>query len=109
MAGPRRCTFRQPSLFGAWARIQHEVSMLPEQGDKTPSGTGRIIPLNRGALETVKLSAQRFPNREPGHVFPAERYGACGDVFEATAYATDPPSHLPALRKRGKALRIMRE
>jgi integrase len=134
--------------FGGWARIQHEVNMLPEHGDigrkisaeeeilllressnsrsrglfpfvtlaietgarknvirtlqwkwinftnaciqfghdKTPSGTGRIIPLNRRALETMKLWAQRFPNREPEHyVFPAERYGASGEVFEATA------------------------
>jgi integrase len=158
-AAPRTVNIEQTLLraimrrFGAWARIQHEVSMLPEQGDigrkisaeeetlllrecsnsrsrglfsfvtlaietgarknvirtlqwkwinladaciqfgkdKTPSGTGRIIPLNRRAIETLKLWAQRFPNREPEHyVFPAERYGASGDVFEAKAYATDP-------------------
>ena len=39
--------------------------------DKTPSGTGRIIPLNRRALEIFKLWAQQFPNREPEHLcFP---------------------------------------
>jgi integrase len=148
--------------FGAWARIQHDVSMLPEQGDigrkisageeaillrecgnsrsrglfpfvtlaietgarknvirtlqwkwidlanaciqfgkdKTPSGTGRIIPLNRRALETLKLWAQRFPNHEPEHyVFPAERYGASGDVFEATAYATDPTKPIASIKE----------
>ncbi len=148
--------------FGAWPRIQHGVSMLPEQGDigrkisseeeslllfecgnsrsrglfpfvtlaietgarknvirtlqwkwidltnaciqfgkdKTPSGTGRIIPLNRRALETLKLWAQRFPNREPDHyVFPAERYGASGDVFEATAYATDPTKPVASVKE----------
>jgi integrase len=148
--------------FGAWARIQHEVNMLPEHGDigrkisaeeeilllressnsrsrglfpfvtlaietgarknvirtlqwkwidfrnaciqfgqdKTPSGTGRIIPLNRRALETMKLWAQRFPNREPEHyVFPAERYGASGDVFEATAYATDPTKPIASIKE----------
>jgi len=148
--------------FGAWARIQHEVGMLPEQGDigrkisaeeewlllrecsnsrsrglfpfvtlaietgarknvirtlqwkwinlinaciqfgkdKTPSGTGRIIPLNRRPLETLKLWAQRFPDREPEHyVFPAERYGASGDVFEATAYATDPTKPVASIKE----------
>jgi integrase len=148
--------------FGAWARIQHEVSILPEQGDigrkisaeeealllhecsnsrsrglfpfvtlaietgarknvirtlqwkwidlinaciqfgkdKTPNGTGRIIPLNRRALESLKLWAQRFPNREPEHfVFPAERYGASGDVFEATAYATDPTKPIASIKE----------
>jgi integrase len=148
--------------FGTWARIQHEVSMLPEQGDigrkispeeealllgecgnsrsralfpfvtlaietgarknvirtlqwkwfnltnaciqfgkdKTPSGTGRIIPLNRRALETLKLWAQTFPNRAPEHyVFAAEKYGASGDVFEATAYATDPTKPVASIKE----------
>jgi integrase len=167
-AAPRTVNIEQGLLraimrrFGAWARIQHEVSMLPEQGDigrkitaeeeallmrecgnsrsrglfsfvtlaietgarknvirilqwkwinftlaciqfgkdKTPSGTGRIIPLNRRALETLKLWAQQFPNREPEHyVFPAERYGASGDVFEATAYATDPTKPIASIKE----------
>jgi integrase len=167
-AAPRTVNIEQGLLraimrrFGAWARIQHEVTMLPEQGDigrkispeeesillrecgnsrsrglfpfvtlaietgarknvirtlqwkwinltnaciqfgkdKTPSGTGRIIPLNRRALETLKLWAQRFPNRGPEHyVFPAERYGASGDVFEATAYATDPTKPIASIKE----------
>jgi integrase len=148
--------------FGAWARIQHEVSMLTEQGDvgrkisaeeeavllrecgnsrsrglfpfvtlaietgarknvlrtlqwkwinltnaciqfgkdKTPSGTGRIIPLNRRALDTLKLWAQRFPNRTPEHyVFPAERYGASGDAFEVAAYGTDPTKPIGSIKE----------
>jgi integrase len=167
-AAPRTVNIEQSLLraimrrFGAWARIQHEVSMLPEQGDagrkisseeearllrecsnsrsrglftfvtlaietgarrnvirtlqwkwinltnaciqfgkdKTPSGTGRIIPLNRRALETLKLWAQRFPDREPEHyVFPAERYGASGDVFEAAAYATEPTKPIASIKE----------
>jgi integrase len=44
--------------------------------------------------------AQRFPNRQPEHyVFPAERYGASGDVFEATAYATDPTKPLASIKE----------
>jgi len=148
--------------FGAWARIQHEVSMLTEQRDvgrkisaeeeavllrecgnsrsrglfpfvtlaietggrknvlrtlqwkwinltnaciqfgkdKTPSGTGRIIPLDRRALDTLKLWAQRFPNRTPEHyVFPAERYGASGDAFEAAAYGTDPTKPIGSIKE----------
>jgi integrase len=63
-------------------------------------GTGRIIPLNRRALETLKLWAQRFPNHEPEHyVFPAERYGASGDVFAATVYATDPTKPVASIKE----------
>ncbi len=167
-AAPRTVNIEQGLLravmrrFGAWARIQHEVSMLPEDGDigrkispeeealllracgnsrsrglfpfvtlaietgarknvirtlqwkwinlingciqfgkdKTPSGTGRIIPLNRRALETLELWSQRFPNREPDHyVFPAERYGASGNVFEATVYATDPTKPVGSIKE----------
>jgi integrase len=74
-----------------WKWINLADACIQFGKDKTPSGTGRIIPLNRRAIETLKLWAQRFPNREAEHyVFPAERYGASGDVFEAKAYANDP-------------------
>jgi integrase len=48
----------------------------------------------------LKLWAQQFPNREPEHcVFPAERYGASGDVFETTAYATDPTKPIASIKE----------
>src|SRR5271157_5719455 len=143
--------------FGAWARIQSDVSMLPERQDagcaltpeqesllllecgrsvsrallpfvtlaletgaryntirtlqwgsidfvnrclkfghdKTASGTGRTIPLNQRAVETLKFWAHQFPNRQPAHfVFPSEKYGLHGTegTFGGTVqvYGYDP-------------------
>ncbi len=40
------------------------------------------------------------PCREPEHyVFPAERYGASGDGFEATAYATEPTKPIASIKE----------
>ena len=64
------------------------------------SGTGRIIPLDRRALETLKLWAQQFGNREPEHfVFPAERYGASETMC---LRPLTQPNQLPASRKHGE-------
>jgi len=72
--------------------------------DKTPSSTGRIIPLNKRALETLKFWAQQFPERKPEHyVFPAERYGGSGDVFGACAYATDPTKPMGSVKEAWEA------
>lgn len=86
------------SLQWKWINLSNACIQFGK--DKTPSGTGRIIPLNRRALETLNLWAQRFPNREPEHyVFPAERYGASGDAFEAAAYATDPTKPIASIKE----------
>ena len=83
-----------------WKWINFTIACIQFGKNKTPNGTGRIIPLNRRALETLKLWAQQFPNREPDHyVFPAERYGASGDLFETTAYATDPTKPIASIKE----------
>jgi integrase len=65
---------------------------------------GRIIPLNKRSLETLKFWAQQFPERKPEHyVFPAERYGASGDVFGAYAYATDPTKPIGSVKEAWEA------
>ena len=46
-----------------WKWIDFNIACIQFGKDKTPSGTGRIIPLNRRALETLKLWAQQFPLR----------------------------------------------
>jgi integrase len=72
--------------------------------DKTPSGTDRIIPLNRRAFETLKFWAEQFPEREPEHyVFPAERYGGSGDVFGACAYSTDATKPMGSVKEAWEA------
>jgi len=44
--------------------------------------------------------AAQFPDRSPWHyVFPAERYGASGDAFDACAYRTDPTKPIGSFKK----------
>ena len=57
-----------------WANIDFKNRCLKFGKDKTPAGTGRTVPLNHRALETLKFWGQQFPNRLPEHyVFPAEK------------------------------------
>lgn len=62
-----------------WGNIDFANRCLKFGKDKTTSGTGRTIPLNQRALETLRFWAQEFPNRQPSHfVFPSEKYGLHG-------------------------------
>lgn len=74
-----------------WGNIDFANRCLQFGKDKTAAGTGRIVPLNQRAIESLKFWAQQFPNRLPEHyVFPSEKLGAAGDVFENKGYKTDP-------------------
>jgi integrase len=80
-----------------WCRVDFVARCLKWGKDKTPSGTGRIVPLNPRALEILKFWSQQFPDRRPDHyVFPFEKCGGAGkeDAFGftagATVYKTDP-------------------
>ena len=62
-----------------WGNIDFANRCFKFGKDKTASGTGRTIPLNERAIETLRFWAQEFPNRQPAHfVFPSERYGLHG-------------------------------
>jgi integrase len=62
-----------------WGNIDFVNRCLKFGKDKTASGTGRTIPLNQRAVETLKFWAQEFPKRQPEHfVFPSEQYGLHG-------------------------------
>ena len=62
-----------------WGNIDLTNRCLKFGKDKTASGTGRTIPLNQRAIETLKFWAQQFPARQPSHyVFPSEKYGLHG-------------------------------
>jgi integrase len=87
-----------------WKWIDFGNACIRFGKDKTPSSTGRVIPLNRRALETLKFWAQQFPEHKPEHyVFPAERYGGSGDVFGAFAYATDPTKPMGSIKEAWEA------
>jgi integrase len=62
-----------------WGRVDLERGRIKIGKDKTQAGTGRVVPLNARALETLKFWANQFPDRKPEHyVFPIERYGLHG-------------------------------
>jgi len=75
-----------------WGNIDFVNRCLKFGKDKTAAGTGRTVPLNQRAVETLKFWAQEFPNRQPAHfVFPSERYGLHGSegTFGGTVQVYD--------------------
>jgi len=90
-----------------WANIDFANRCVQFGKDKTPSGTGRIIPLNPRAMATLKFWAGHFPERKPEHyVFPKERYGAAGDRFEPKAYQTDPTAPIGDVKEAWEAAKL---
>jgi integrase len=69
-----------------WGSVDFENRCLKWGKDKTPAGTGRVVPLSQRAVAALSFWATHFPDRKAEHyVFPAERYGAGGDVFSPKA------------------------
>jgi integrase len=80
-----------------WRQVDFMAKFLTVGKSKSPTGTGRVIPLNSRILSVLDMWAAQFPGREPRHfVFPSEKYGAAGkeDSFGFAAgvviYQTDP-------------------
>ncbi len=80
-----------------WKQVDFQSEILTVGKSKSPTGTGRVIPLNSRILKVLERWAAQFPSRELRHfVFPRERYGAAGeeDTFGFSAgvviYDTDP-------------------
>ena len=87
-----------------WVNINFSNRCLQFGKDKMPSGTGRIIPLNARAMATLSFWASHFPERQPEHyVFPAERYGGSGAIFEACVYSTDPTKPIGSIKEAWEA------
>src|ERR1035437_8216206 len=81
-----------------WVNIDFVNRCLKFGKDKTAAGTGRTVPLNQRAIETLKSWEQEFPNRQPAHfVFPSERYslhgteGTFGGTVQVYDYDPDKP------------------
>jgi integrase len=80
-----------------WTQVDFAAKVLTVGKSKSPTGTGRAIPLNSRILSVLKMWAARFPGRKAAHfVFPREKYGAAGqtDSFGFAAgviiYDSDP-------------------
>lgn len=101
-----------------WKRVDLANRCLQWGHDKTPAGTGRIVPLSPRAVAALEFWAGQFPDREAEHfVFPRElcagggKPGRFGFTAEAHRYATDPSQPVgsiahawAAARKRAAAL-----
>jgi integrase len=62
-----------------WRNIDFKNRCLQFGKDKTPAGTGRIVPLSPRATATLEFWAGEFPNLKPEHyVFPHQRYAGGG-------------------------------
>ena len=72
-----------------WRQIDFAQRTLTVGRSKTAAGTGRLIPLNTYALDTLVKWAGRFPNAEPGHfVFPACENRKIDPTIPATGWRT---------------------
>ena len=90
-----------------WGNVDFENRCLKWGKDKTAAGTGRVIPLSQRAFAALNFWSTHFPERKPEHyVFPAERYGAGGDVFSPKAYHVDPSKPIGDIKEAWEAARM---
>jgi integrase len=90
-----------------WDCVDFENRCLKWGKDKTPSGTGRIVPLSQQAMAALSFWATHFPDRKPKHyVFPAERYGAAGDKFSPKVYDVDPSKPIGSVKEAWEAAKL---
>jgi integrase len=74
-----------------WRQIDFGNEALTVGKSKTAHGTGRSVPLNRRAIETLATWALQFADRKPHHcVFPSEKVGVAGDDQIVSVFDTDP-------------------
>ena len=74
-----------------WRQVDLLTRAIRVSQSKTPSGEGRVVPLNKTATKVLTAWAQQFPERTPEHyVFPSERVGFSGNRKTAQVYGTDP-------------------
>jgi integrase len=48
-----------------WGRVDLERGRIKIGKEKTQAGTGRVVPLNARAFETLRFWASQFPDRKP--------------------------------------------
>jgi integrase len=66
-----------------WAQVDLEARRITVGKSKTRAGSGRKVPLNERAFSAFSAWARRFPfRRAEHHVFPSEKYGQGGAVYE---------------------------
>lgn len=67
-----------------WENLNFVDRAIQFEKDKTPAGSGRVVPLNAKAFAAMEWWATEFPDRMSRHyVFPSEQYAASGHKFGA--------------------------
>ena len=76
--------------FLRWRQVDLLTRAIRVGKSKTPSGEGRVVPLNKTATKVLTTWAQQFPERQPEHyVFPSEKVGFSGNRGISQVYGTD--------------------
>ena len=89
-----------------WRNVDFKNRCLKWGKDKTPAGTGRVVPLSQRACP-LRFWAVRFTERKPEHfAFPAERYGAGGDKFSPKTHNVDPSKPIGDIKEAWEAARF---
>lgn len=100
-----------------WRRVDFARRCLTWGQDKTPAGTGRVVPLSPRAMAVLETWAANFPGRQPDHyVFPAEKVAGAGQrgpqgrrqdaqFASGLIYATDPTRPLGAVTSAWESAR----
>ena len=93
-----------------WGRVDLAKGPFKIGQDKTSAGTGRTIPLNARAWQTLRHWAAQFPHRKPEHyVFPAART-ACtakraASAAKCVAYDVDPSKPVGTIQSAWESAR----
>ncbi len=81
----------------SWRQVDFAARTLTVGKSKSPTSTGRAIPLNARIHNVLEMWAGEFPHRQAAHfVFPREKYGAAGQEAKfgftggSVVYGTDP-------------------
>jgi len=91
---------RRGELAGLrWKQVDLEARRLTVGRSKTKAGGGRKVPLNERAFSALSAWSRQFPFRRPEHyVFPSEKYGQGGAVFDF-----DPETSIGTFQEAWKA------
>jgi integrase len=83
-----------------WGNVDFANRCLKWGKDKTPAGTGRVVPLNQRAVTALQFWATNFPDRKPDHfVFGTESYGGSGDKLTAITFGSDPTEPVGSIKE----------
>jgi integrase len=95
-----------------WRQVDFLNEQLTVGKSKTHGGAGRVIPLNRTAMQCLQEWRSLFPDAAPAHfVFPSERYGATSEGVTGlfangtVPYAIDPTKPIGAWKTSWDAAR----